>query len=121
MTIDTGVVYLTCKPKSTLYSSSRPDFYKELFDAFWIIARNEEKGREAIKELEKLGLKANYHQLDIESSDSIQKLAAYLKQTYGGLDLLINNAAVAKIVSHCRVSVSYREVLWIVELFFGGS
>ena len=62
-------------------------------------ARNEEKGREAIKQLEELGLKANYHQLDIEDQDSIDRLAAYLKQTYGGLDVLVNNAAVAKIVS----------------------
>lgn len=61
-------------------------------------ARSEEKGREAIKQLDELGLKANYHQLDIESAESIERLAAYLKQTYGGLDVLINNAAVAIVV-----------------------
>ena len=53
-------------------------------------------------------MKANYHQLDIESAESIQKLAAYLKQTYGGLDVLVNNAAVAKIVSLAHLALNGR-------------
>lgn len=62
-------------------------------------ARNVQNGQEAVKKLESLGLKVNYHQLDIEDLESIKKLAAYLKEKYGGLDVLINNAAVFQIVS----------------------
>ena len=41
------------------------------------------------------GLNVNFHQLDIENKNSINKFADYLKKTYGGLDLLVNNAAIA--------------------------
>ena len=58
-------------------------------------ARNTELGLQAIAELEKQGLKANFHQLDIDNVKSIQTLAKYLKEKYGGLDLLVNNAAIA--------------------------
>lgn len=36
-----------------------------------------------------------YHQLDITNKESISNLIAYLKQTFGGLDYLVNNAGVA--------------------------
>ena len=72
---------------------------------YWnLSARSDDKGQEAVKELEKLGLKVSYHQLDIESQESIDNLAAYLKQKYGGLDVLINNAAVAIVVSLLEIS-----------------
>ena len=40
------------------------------------------------------GLKANFHQLDIEDKDSIKVFAEYLKTNHGGLDVLVNNAGV---------------------------
>ena len=55
-------------------------------------ARNEELGKAAVSELEKEGLHPKFHQLDIEDAKSIERLAQYLKQTYGGIDILINNA-----------------------------
>ena len=51
-------------------------------------------GQKAIESLKALGLNANFHQLDVESSESINKFRDYLKQTYGGIDVLINNAGV---------------------------
>ena len=59
------------------------------------ISRNEDLGREAVKKLESEGLKPKFHQLDIDSSESIQRFKDYLSSTYGGLDVLINNAAIA--------------------------
>lgn len=41
------------------------------------------------------GLSPNFHQLDIESVDSIAKFRDYMKSTYGGIDVLVNNAAIA--------------------------
>lgn len=36
-----------------------------------------------------------FHQLDIDAAASVEKLRDFLKETYGGLDVLINNAAIA--------------------------
>ncbi len=73
-------------------------FHKHLF-----IARNEELGQTAIKELEKLNIKAHFHQLDIDNQESIDRFAKYLKEKHGGLDVLINNAAIAFKVNFFRI------------------
>ena len=36
-----------------------------------------------------------YHQLDIDDTKSISSFAKFIKETHGGLDVLINNAAIA--------------------------
>ena len=58
-------------------------------------ARDVGRGQAAVAELEKEGLKPKFHQLDISNTQSITLLRDYLKEKYGGLDLLVNNAAVA--------------------------
>ena len=60
-----------------------------------ITARNEERGLAAVEALNKEGLSPKFHQLDINDSVSIQRLRDFLKETYGGLDVLVNNAAIA--------------------------
>ena len=40
-------------------------------------------------------MNALYHQLDIENIESINALAQFIKDNYGGLDILVNNAAIA--------------------------
>lgn len=62
-----------------------------------LTARNEDLGREAVAKLEGEGLKPLFHQLDITSpdSDSIAAIRQFLKTTYGGLDVLVNNAGIA--------------------------
>ncbi|KAJ6375269.1 hypothetical protein OIU77_000284 [Salix suchowensis] len=44
--------------------------------------------------LKELGLSVDYHQLDVLDSLSIKKLAEWIEQTYGGIDVLVNNAGV---------------------------
>ena len=63
------------------------------------LARNEELGLKAVQELESQNIKASFHQLDIDNQESIERFAQYLKEKYGGLDILINNAGVALIVN----------------------
>ena len=58
------------------------------------VARDEGRGLAAVKELEGEGLSTKFHQLDILSGESIKKLADFLVETYGGLDILVNNAAI---------------------------
>lgn len=57
-------------------------------------ARNEAKGKEAVENLKKEGLHVDFHQLDITNKDSIRRLAGYIKERYGKLDILINNAGI---------------------------
>jgi len=61
----------------------------------YLTSRNQDLGRNAIKDLEKEGLKAKYHQLDITDKSSIEKLRDYLVEKYGGLNVLVNNAGIA--------------------------
>jgi len=61
----------------------------------YLTARDEGRGQEAVKELEKLGLKPKFHTIDIESTESIVKLRDFLQKTHGGIDILVNNAAIA--------------------------
>jgi carbonyl reductase 1 len=60
-----------------------------------LTSRDAERGKEAVKKLEGEGLKPKYHQLDITSDESVTKLKEFLQQEYGGLDALVNNAAIA--------------------------
>ncbi|XP_022080040.1 carbonyl reductase [NADPH] 3-like isoform X2 [Acanthaster planci] len=61
----------------------------------YLTARNEERGREAVAKLSQEGLQPKYHQLDVTDRASVSKLRDFLKETHGGLDILVNNAAVA--------------------------
>ncbi|XP_071943368.1 carbonyl reductase [NADPH] 1-like [Antedon mediterranea] len=61
----------------------------------YLTSRNEERGKDAVEELKKEGLNPHFHQLDIDSSESIDRLRDFLKSTHGGLDILVNNAAIA--------------------------
>lgn len=66
------------------------------FDGFvYLTARDEGRGKAAVEQLEKLGFSPKFHQLDIDDSKSIANFASYIKNTYGGLDALVNNAAMA--------------------------
>lgn len=61
----------------------------------YLTARDVTRGMNAVSELQKQGLQPKFHQLDVTDEESIKKLFDYLKDTYGGLDILVNNAAIA--------------------------
>ncbi|XP_066586250.1 carbonyl reductase [NADPH] 3-like [Prorops nasuta] len=61
----------------------------------YLTARDISRGQKAVEDLEKLGLKPNFHQLDITDNDSIKTFRDYLQKAHGGLDVLVNNAAIA--------------------------
>lgn len=61
----------------------------------YLTARDITRGQNAVKELEKEGLNPKFHQLDITDDDSISTFHDYLKEKYQGLDILVNNAAIA--------------------------
>ncbi|XP_071393138.1 carbonyl reductase [NADPH] 1-like [Centroberyx affinis] len=61
----------------------------------YLTARDSGRGEEAVKSLSSEGLKPMFHQLDINDLSSITAAAAYFKDKYGGVDVLVNNAGIA--------------------------
>eukprot|EP00066_Takifugu_rubripes_P002200 XP_003963969.1 PREDICTED: carbonyl reductase [NADPH] 1 [Takifugu rubripes] len=61
----------------------------------YITARDVGRGRNAVESLASEGLTAMFQQLDINDGKSITTAAAYFKEKYGGVDVLVNNAAIA--------------------------
>jgi len=67
----------------------------------YLTARNEKLGLEALEKIKADVSKSKrcqavvYHQLDITSQESVNCLRDHLKKEHGGLDILINNAAIA--------------------------
>merc|ERR1719323_2100098 len=43
----------------------------------------------------KEGRTVHFHQLDIDDSTSIERIRDFMKDKYGGIDVLVNNAAIA--------------------------
>ncbi|XP_040194881.1 carbonyl reductase [NADPH] 1-like [Rana temporaria] len=68
---------------------------KQFHGDVYLTARNPQLGEEAVQDLKKEGLSPLFHQLDINDQKSIQCLRDFLKDKYGGLDVLINNAGIA--------------------------
>ncbi|XP_023943935.2 carbonyl reductase [NADPH] 3-like [Bicyclus anynana] len=62
--------------------------------AVYLTARNEERGREAVEKLEKLGLRPLFHVLDVTDETSIQEFANYISTHHAGIDILVNNAGI---------------------------
>lgn len=58
-------------------------------------SRCSSRGQEAVESLASEGLKAMFHPLDINNVNSIIAAAAYFKEKYGGVDVLINNAGIS--------------------------
>ncbi|XP_070772109.1 carbonyl reductase [NADPH] 1 [Enoplosus armatus] len=61
----------------------------------YLTARDTGRGEAAVESLGSDGLKVMFHQLDINDLNSITTAAAYFKDKYGGVDVLINNAGIA--------------------------
>ncbi|KAE8621510.1 hypothetical protein XENTR_v10004857 [Xenopus tropicalis] len=62
----------------------------------YLTARDPKLGEEAVRALkEQEGLSPHFHQLDINDLQSIRALGSFLKEKYGGIDVLINNAGIA--------------------------
>uniref|UniRef100_UPI001CB96B06 carbonyl reductase [NADPH] 1-like n=1 Tax=Erigeron canadensis TaxID=72917 RepID=UPI001CB96B06 len=60
-----------------------------------LTSRDATVGEEATKVLQEEGLKVVFHQLDVVDHESIDLFTTWVKETYGGIDILINNAGVS--------------------------
>lgn len=59
-----------------------------------LTSRDEVKGKAAAEKLQAEGLDVSYHSLDVTNSDSVQRLAQFIKSEERQLDILVNNAGV---------------------------
>ena len=60
-----------------------------------LTSRDVGRGLVAVEQLNKKGCYPKYHQLDIDDEVSILIFRDYLKENYGGLDVLVNNAGIS--------------------------
>lgn len=99
---------------------------KKFDGVVYLTSRDDARGRAAVAELNKLGLKPEYHQLDVSDRNSVLKFRDHIKATHGGIDLLVNNAAVANSVqlynsyeeNKVIVEINYKSILTIHELLY---
>ncbi|KAG7311500.1 hypothetical protein JYU34_002543 [Plutella xylostella] len=60
----------------------------------YLTARNEERGRQAVKQCEESGLHPAFHLLDVTSEESLQQFAEHITRNHSGIDVLVNNAGI---------------------------
>ncbi|XP_041937244.1 carbonyl reductase [NADPH] 1-like [Alosa sapidissima] len=68
---------------------------KQFTGDVYLASRDVGRGTAAVENLKAEGLKPLYHQLDITDPESVRTARDYFQENYGGLDVLINNAAIA--------------------------
>merc|ERR1712106_679139 len=61
----------------------------------FLTARDQARGLAAVESLNKEGLNPKFHVLDPGNEETIEKLRDFMKETYGGIDVLVNNAGMA--------------------------
>eukprot|EP00092_Neocalanus_flemingeri_P062861 GFUD01075928.1.p1 GENE.GFUD01075928.1~~GFUD01075928.1.p1 ORF type:complete len:296 (+),score=89.31 GFUD01075928.1:63-950(+) len=61
----------------------------------YLTSRDRVRGEGALKSLQEEGLQPRYHQLDITDDNSVKGLHDYMKDSHGGIDVLVNNAGIA--------------------------
>jgi NAD(P)-dependent dehydrogenase (short-subunit alcohol dehydrogenase family) len=60
-----------------------------------LTSRDAVKGKATVEKLQAEGLEVGYHPLDVADSASVQQLTQYVRDQYGHLEILVNNAGVA--------------------------
>lgn len=59
-----------------------------------LTARHETEGQAATESLREDGLDVRFHLLDVKDEKSIERLATFVRNTFGRLDVLVNNAGI---------------------------
>ncbi|XP_028173789.1 carbonyl reductase [NADPH] 1-like [Ostrinia furnacalis] len=92
----------------------------------YLTSRDSGRGKAAVGELNKLGLNPAFHQLDVSDRESVLRFRDHIQETCGGIDILVNNAAVANSVKLYNtyeedkeiIDINYYSILTIQELLF---
>jgi NAD(P)-dependent dehydrogenase (short-subunit alcohol dehydrogenase family) len=79
----------------------------------YFCSRNPEKGRLAAKSL---GKSAHYFQADLAAPDQIKAFAAYVRESAGRVDYLVNNAANDDRIKFDELTVEECDRMWTLNL-----
>ena len=60
----------------------------------YLTSRDTGRGEASVETLKKEGLNPAFHQLDIGDEASVKALRDYMREKYGGIDVLVNNAGI---------------------------
>ncbi|AGZ25730.1 MULTISPECIES: SDR family NAD(P)-dependent oxidoreductase [Staphylococcus] len=92
---------------------------KQLGDKGWTIllgARNEARGRAAVKTLENKGITAEWIQIDLNDIDTIHAAADYIAKQHSDLKALINNAGISGNMKASPLDVDLEELRELAEV-----
>ncbi|XP_041968741.1 carbonyl reductase [NADPH] 1-like [Aricia agestis] len=92
----------------------------------YLTSRDETRGLHAIKKLNGMGIKPNFHVLDVTDKQSVTDFARFLKERHGGFDVLVNNAAILEWdqvypsfeAAKRNIDTNYRSLLTIEEVLY---
>ncbi|CAG2210735.1 CBR1 [Mytilus edulis] len=90
-----GDVLLTGKTNKGIGYAVVQALCKQFDGDVLLTGRSEERCKAAVAELQKQGMSPKYHQMDLDDQTSINKLRDFVKEQYGGIDVLVNNAGIA--------------------------
>lgn len=68
---------------------------KQFTGDVYLTSRDVGRGTAAVEKLKTEGLDPKFHQLDITDPNSVRAAREYFEKSYGGVDVLINNAGIA--------------------------
>ncbi|XP_054831107.1 carbonyl reductase [NADPH] 1-like [Eublepharis macularius] len=115
---------MSCSPVAVVTGSNKGIGFaivralgKQFSGDVYLTARDADRGRAAVAELQAEGLKPLFHQLDINDLQSIRALRDFLKEKYGGLNVLINNAGIAFKVADTTPFATQAEVTLRTNFF----
>ncbi|KAF5297231.1 hypothetical protein FQR65_LT10047 [Abscondita terminalis] len=91
---------------------------KQLQGKVYLTARDETRGKQALTELKYLGFNPEFHQLDITDQDSVDKFQCHIKENDGGIDVLVNNAAIAFKADYIKTTGALAEAT-VATNYFG--
>ena len=84
-------------------------------------ARNEERGKNAVHQLQQDGITAEWLQIDLNDIASIHKAARYVEERYPKLDGLINNAGISGNMQKNPLELKSSELEQLAKVNFLGN
>lgn len=79
-------------------------------------ARHEGRATAAVNQLRAQGIDADWVMIDLCNTETLEQAASTIRQRYGGLDLLVNNAGIPGDMSVDSLHTEMREVMQTVEV-----
>jgi 3-oxoacyl-[acyl-carrier protein] reductase len=77
---------------------------------------NAEQGRERAKELREKGLEVTFFQVNVADRTSVEKMVAGVRETYGKINILVNNAGITRDAMLSKLSIEDFQAVLDVNL-----